>query len=263
MKLIGMETNIYEAEQSSPYLTSAKCLGTQEEAKYEEYQRKMENQASPSEFQNILPEPKLNLLSMSSSLDHNETSLQLDTASGRVSATDQFETKHLCEELLCSAKHKPKENPLNLPFHTEWPVFTGKNSERKLERSHEIRIINHKTSAITFSDFEFLPHEANTKLHICEAAEEFSSEEEEAGHRDDNDVFTELPLCKAFFNGLHGRNVAQRKQAKYELTECQHICQLEDYDNLSDKELKEHGKEEKHLEPEVIQATLLLQACFT
>ncbi|XP_054244659.1 stAR-related lipid transfer protein 13 isoform X1 [Indicator indicator] len=252
MKLIGMETNIYEAEQSSPYLTSAKCLGTQEEAKHEEYQRKTENQASLSEFQNVLLEPKLSLLSTTSLLDHNETSLQLDTAAGCVNATDQFETKHLCEELFCSARHKPKENPLNLHFHREWPVLTGKNSDKEPERSHEIKVIRHKPSAITFSDFEFLPHEANTKLHICEAgeAEEFSSEEEEAGCRGDDDVFTELPLYEAFLSGLHRRNVSQSKQAKHELTKCQRICQLEDCDNHSDKELKGHGKEEKHLEPE-------------
>ncbi|XP_068026707.1 uncharacterized protein [Melanerpes formicivorus] len=252
MKLIGMETNIHEAEQSSPYLTSAKCLGTQEEAKYEEYQRKTENQASSSEFQNILLEPKLSLLSTSSLLDHNETSLQLGTAAGCVNDTDQFETKHLCEEILCSARHKPKENPVNLPFHTEWPALTGKNSDKKPKRSHEIRVIKHKPSAITFSDFEFLPHEANTKLRICEAgeAEEFSSEEEEAGCGGDDDVFRELPLYEVFPNGLHRRNVSQRKQAKHELTKCQHICQLEDCDNHSDKELKDHGKEEKHLEPE-------------
>ncbi|CAM9621359.1 unnamed protein product [Bubo scandiacus] len=252
MKLIGMETNIYEEEQGSPYLTSAKCPGTSKEAKYEEYQRKTEKQASPSEFQNVLLEPELSLLSTSSLLDHNETPLQPGTAAGCVSATDQSETKHLCEELLCSARHKPKEDPLNLPLHTEWPVLTGKNSDKKPERSHEIRVIKHKPSAITFSDFEFLSHKANTKLHICEAgeAEDFSSEEEEADGRDDDDVFTELPLYEVFFNGLHRRNVSQRKQAKHELTKYQHICHLEDYDDHSEKELKDHGKEEKHMELE-------------
>ncbi|XP_026699760.1 stAR-related lipid transfer protein 13 isoform X1 [Athene cunicularia] len=253
MKLIGMETNIYEEEQGSPYLTSAKCPGTSKEAKYEEYQRKTEKQASP--FQKVLLEPELSLLSATSLLDHNKKPLQLGTASGCVSATDQSDTKHLCEELLCSARHKPKEDPLNLPLHTEWPVLTGKNSDEKPERSHKIRVIKHKPSAITFSDFEFLSHEANTKLHICEAgeAEDFSSEEEEADGRDDDDdddVFTELPLYEVFFNGLHRRNVSQRKQAKHELTKYQHICQLEDYDDHSEKELKDQCKEEKHMEPE-------------
>ncbi|XP_074715936.1 stAR-related lipid transfer protein 13 isoform X1 [Strix uralensis] len=252
MKLIGMETNIYEEEQGSPYLTSAKCPGTSKEAKYEEYQRKTEKQASPSEFQNVLLEPELSLLSASSLLDHNETPLRPGTAAGCVSATDQSETKHLCEELLCSARHKPNEDPLNLPLHTEWPVLTGKKSDKKPERNHEIRVIKHKPSAITFSDFEFLSHKANTKLHICEAgeAEDFSSEEEETDGRDNDDVFTELPLYEVFFNGLHRRNVSQRKQAKHELTKYQHICHLEDYDDHSEKELKGHGKEEKHMELE-------------
>lgn len=264
MKLIGMETNVYEEEQGSPYLTSAKCLGTPKEAKYEEYQRKIEKQASPSEFQNLLLEPELSLLSASSLLDHNETSLQPGTAAGCVSATDESETKHLCEELLCSARHKLQEDPLSLLSHREWPVLTGKNSDKKPERSHEIRVIKHKPSAITFSDFEFLSHEANNKLHICEAgeAEDFSSEEEEADGRDDDDVFTELPLYEAFFNGLHRKNVSQRKQAKHELTKYQHICHLEDCDDHSEKELKDHDKEEKHIELEVIQATLLFQVCF-
>lgn len=264
MKLIGMETNIYEEGQGSPYLTSAKCLGNPNEAKYEEYQSNTEKQASPSEFQNVLLEPELSLLAASSLLDHNETSLQPGTAAGCVSATDQSETKHLCEELLCSGRHKPKEDPLNLPLHTEWPVLKGKNSDKKPERSHEIRVIKHKPSAIAFSDFEFLPHEANTKLRICEAgeAEDFSSEEEEADGRDDDDVFTELPLYEAFFNGLHRRNVSQRKQAKRELTKYQHICHLEDCDDHSEKELKDYDKEEKHTELEVIQATLLFQVCF-
>jgi len=247
-----METNTYEEEQGSPYLTSAKCLGTPKEAKDETYQRKIEQQASPSEFQNVLLAPELSLLSVSSLLDHNETSLQSGMAAGCVSATHQSETKHLCEELLCSARHKPKEDPLNLPSHREWPVFTGKNSDKKPERSHEIRVIKHKPSAITFSDFEFLSHEANTKLHICEAgeAEDLSSEEDEADGRDD--VFTELPLYEAFFNGPHRRNVSQGKQAKHELTKYQHICHLEDCDDHSEKELKAHDKEEKHMEMEVI-----------
>ncbi|XP_056183509.1 stAR-related lipid transfer protein 13 isoform X1 [Falco biarmicus] len=251
MKLIGMETNINE-EQGSPYLASTKSLGTPKEVKYEEYQRKTESQASPSHFQNVLLEPDLSLLSVSSSLDHNETSLQPGTASACVSATSQSEMKHLCEELVCSARHKPKEDPSNLPLHTEWPVFTGKNSDKKPERGYEIRVIKHKPSAITFSDFEFLSHEANAKLHICEAgeADNFSSEEEADGRDDDDDLFTELPLYETFFSGLQRRNVSQRKQAKHELTKYQHICHLEDCSDHSEKELKAHDKEEKHMEME-------------
>uniref|UniRef100_A0A8C4V6E9 StAR-related lipid transfer protein 13 n=1 Tax=Falco tinnunculus TaxID=100819 RepID=A0A8C4V6E9_FALTI len=250
MKLIGMETNINEEEQGSPYLASTKSLGTP--VKYEEYQRKTESQASPSHFQNVLLEPDLSLLSVSSSLDHNETSLQPGTASACVSATSQSEMKHLCEELVCSARHKPKEDPSNLPLHTEWPVSTGKNSDKKPERGYEIRVIKHKPSAITFSDFEFLSHEANAKLHICEAgeADNFSSEEEADGRDDDDDLFTELPLYETFFSGLQRRNVSQRKQAKHELTKYQHICHLEDCSDHSEKELKAHDKEEKHMEME-------------
>lgn len=264
MKLIGMESNIYEAEQGSPYLTSAKCLGTPKETKNEEYQRKIENQASPSEFQNLLLEPQLSLPSASSLSDLNETSLPPGTSAECVSATHQSETKHLTEELLCSARHKPQEDPLNLPSHRERPVLTGKNSDQKPERSHGVRVIKHKPSAITFSDFEFLPHEASTRLHICEAgeAEDYSSEEEEAEGRDDEDIFTELPLYEAFFNGVHRRNVSQRKQTKHELTKFQHICHIEDCDDHSEKELKDHDKAEKHTELEVIQATLLFQVCF-
>lgn len=259
MKLIGMETNIYEEEQGSPYLTSTECLGTPKEAKYEEYKREREKRASPSEFLNVLLEPELSLLSVSSLLDHNETSLQPGTAAWCVSATDKSETKHLFQELLCSGRHKPKEDPL----HREWPVVTRKNSDNKPERSHEIRVIKHKPSAITFSDFEFLSHETNTKLHICEAGEaEVSSEEEEAGGTDDEDVFTEMPLYEAFFNGLYRRNVSQTKRAKHELTKCQHICHLEDGDDHSEKQLKDHDKEEKHMELEVIQATFLFYVCF-
>ncbi|XP_074941023.1 stAR-related lipid transfer protein 13 isoform X1 [Phalacrocorax aristotelis] len=252
MKLIGMETNIYEEEQGLPYLTSAKSLGTPQEAKCEEYLRKREKQASPSEFQNLLLEPELSLLSVSSLSDHSETSLQPGTAAGCVSATDKSETKHLCEELPCSARHKPQEGTLNLPSPREWPVLTGGNSDKKAERSHEIRVIKHKPSAITFSDFKFLSHEANIKLHICEAgeAEDSSSEEEEADGRENDDVFTELPLYEVFFNGLHRRNVSQRKQTKHELTKYQHICHLEDCDDHSEKELKDHDKEEKHMELE-------------
>lgn len=263
MKLIGMETNIYKEEQGSPYLTTAKCLGTPREAKYEEYQRKVEKQSSPSELQNVLLEPELSLLSASSLLDLSETSLQSGTVAACVCATDQSETKHICEELLCSSGHKPREDPLHLPLHTEWPVLTEKNSDKKPERSHEIRVIKHKPSAITFSDFEFLSHEGNTKLHICEAGEagDFSSEEEEADGRHD-DAFTELPLYEAFFTCLHGRNVSQRKQAKHELTKDPHICHLENCDDHSEKELKYHDKEEKHMELEVIQPTLLFQVCF-
>lgn len=258
MKPIGMETNIYEEEKASPHLTSAKCLGIPKEAKYEEYQRKTENQTSPYEFQNLLLEPELSLPSVSSLLDHNETSLQLVMAAGRASATNQPETKHLCEELSCSTRHMSKEDPLNLPMHTEWPVLTGKNSHKKPEANYEIRVIEHKPCAITFSDFEFLSHEAGTKLHICEAgeADDFSSEEEEADNRGDHDTFTELPQYEAFFKGLQRRNVSQRKQAKHELTKYQHTCHLEDCSNHSEKALKDHDKEEKHMELEVIQATL-------
>ncbi|KAJ7404312.1 hypothetical protein WISP_146150 [Willisornis vidua] len=230
-----METNIYEGEQDSPYLTSAQCLGAPKEAKYEECQRKTEYQASPYEFQNVILEPELSLLSVSSLLDHKETSLQLGMAAGHVSATNPSETKHLCEELSCFARHMPKEDPLNVP-----------------ERSSEIRVIKHKASAITFSDFKFLSHEANTKLHIGEAAEadDFSSEEEEADGRGDDDMFTELPLYETFFNGLHRRNVSQRKPAKHGLTKYQHICHLEDCGDHSEKALKDHDKEEKHMELE-------------
>ncbi|RMC07225.1 hypothetical protein DUI87_16681 [Hirundo rustica rustica] len=253
-----METNIYEEEQGSPYLTSAKCLGTPKEARYEEYQRKTENQMSPYESQSALLEPELSLLSVSPLLDHNETSSQLGLAAGRASATNQPETKHLCEELSCSARHTSKEDPLDLPMHTEWPVLTGKNSDKKPEANYEIRVIEHKPCAITFSDFEFLPQEADTKLHICEAgeADNFSSEEEEAGNRGDDDTFTELPLYEAFFKGFQRRNVSQRKEAKHELTKYQPICHLEDGNNHSEKALKDHDKEEKHMELEVIQVTL-------
>lgn len=259
-----METNIYEEEQGSPCLTSAKCLETPKETKNEEYQRKTEKQASQSEFQNLLLEPQLSLLSASSLSDLNETSLQPGTSAECVSATHQPEKKHLAEELLCSARHKPQEDPLNLPSHREWPVLTGKNSDQKPEKSHGVRVIKHKPSAITFSDFEFLSHEASTRLHICEVgeAEDYSSEEEEAKGRDDEDVFTELPLCEAFFNGLHRRNVPQRKQTKHELNKCQHICHSEDCDDHSEKELKDHDKGKKHMELEVIQATLLFKVCF-
>lgn len=258
MKPIGMETNIYEEEQGSPYLTSAECLGTPKEAKYEEYQRKTENQTSPYEFQNSLLEPELSLLSVSSLLDNNETSLQFGMAAGRASATSQPETKHLCRELSCSTKHTSKEDHLNLPRNTEWPVLTGKNSDKKPETNYEIRVIEHKPCAITFSDFEFLSHEADTKLHICEAgeADDFSSEEEEKGNRGDHDTFTELPLYEAFSKGLQRRNVSQRKQAQHELTKYQHICHLEDCNNHSEKALKDHDKEEKHMGLEVIQAIL-------
>ncbi|XP_068868269.1 stAR-related lipid transfer protein 13 isoform X1 [Aphelocoma coerulescens] len=250
MKPIGMETNIHE-EQGLPYLTPAKCVGSTKEAKYEEYQSKIENQASPYEFQNVPLEPEPSLLSLSSLLDH-ETSLQLGMAAGCASATNQPETKHLCEELSCSTRHTPKEDPLNLPMHTEWPVLTGKNSDKKPAANHEIRVIKHKSSAITFSDFEFLSHEADTKLHICEAgeADDFCPEEEEADNRGDDDTFTELPLYEAFFKGLQRRNVSQRKQAKHELTKYQHICHLEDCNNHSEKPLKDHDKEEKHMELE-------------
>lgn len=253
-----METNIYEEEQGSPHVTSAKCLGTPKEAKYEEYQRKIENQMRPYEFQNALLEPELSLLSVSSLLDHNETSLQLGMAAGHASATNQPETKDLCEELSCSTRHTSKEDPLDLPMHTEWPVLTEKNSDKKPDENYEIRIIKHKPCAITFSDFEFLSHEADTKLHICEAgeADDFSSGEEEADNRGDDDTFTELPLYEAFFKGLQRRNVSQRKQAKGELTKYQPICDLEDGNNQSKKALKDHDKEENHMELEVIQATL-------
>lgn len=258
MKPIGMETNIYEEEQGSPYLISAECLGTPKEAKYEKYQRKTENQTSPYEFQNLLLEPELSLPSVSSLLDHNETSLQLGMAAGRASATNQPETKHLCEESSCSTRHTSKEDPLNLPMHTEWPVLTGKNSHKNPEANYEIRVIEHKPCAITFSDFEFLSHEAGTKLHICEAgeADDFSSEEEEADNRGDHDTFTELPLYEAFFKGLQRRNVSQRKQAKHELTKYQHTCHLEDCSNHSEKASKDPDKEEKHMDLEVIQAIL-------
>lgn len=258
MKPIGMETNVYEEEQGTPYLASVKCLGTPKEAKYEEYQRKIENQMSPYEFQNALLEPELSLLSVSSLLDHNETSLQLGMAAGHASATSQPETKHLCEELSCSTRHRSKEDPLELPMHTEWPVLTGKNSGEKPEANYEIRVIKHKPCAITFSDFEFLSHEADTKLHICEVgdADDFSSEEEEAENGGDHDTFTELPLYEGFFKGLQRRNVSQRKQAKRELTKYQPIYHLEDGNNHSEKALKNHDKEEKHMELEVIQATL-------
>lgn len=256
MKPIGMETNICEEEQGSSYLTSAKYLGTPKEAKYEEYQRKTENQTSPYEFQNALLEPELTLLSVSPLLDHNETALQLGTATGRASATNQPETKHLCEELPHSTRHKSKEDPLHLPMHTEWAVLTGKNSDKKPEANYDIRVIEHKPCAITFSDFEFLSHEDDTKLHICEAgeADDFSSEEEEADNRGDDDTFTELPLYEGFFKGLQRRNVSQRKQVKRELTKYQPICHLEDGNNHSKKALKDPDKEEKHMELKVIQA---------
>ncbi|XP_069738542.1 stAR-related lipid transfer protein 13 isoform X1 [Phaenicophaeus curvirostris] len=252
MKLTGMETNIYDEEQGSPYLTSGKWWGTAKEARYEEHQRKTEKQASPSKFQNVLLETELSLLSASSLLDHNETSLQLGRTAGCVSATDQSETKQFCEDLLCSTRHKPEEEPLNLPLHIEWPVLTGKESNKKPGRSHEIRIIKHKPSAITFSDSKLSSHEANTKLCICEVgeAEDFSSEEEETDGRGDDDVFTELPLYKVFFNDLHRRNVSQRKKAKHELNKYQHICHLEDCDDHSEKELKDHDKEGKHMQLE-------------
>ncbi|XP_066196477.1 uncharacterized protein [Sylvia atricapilla] len=252
MKPIGMETNIYEEEQGSPYLTPVKCLATPKEAKYEEYQRKTEHQMSPYEFQNALQEPELSLLSVSSLLDHNETSLQLGMAAGCASAANQPETKHLCEGLSCSTRHRSKEKTLDLPMPTEWPVLTGKNSDKKPEANYEIRVIKHKPCAITFSDFEFLSHEADTKLHICEAgeADDISSEEEEADNRGDDDTFTELPLYEGFFKGLQRRNVSQRKQAKHELTKYQPICPLEDGNNHSKKALKDHDKEEKHMELE-------------
>ncbi|PKK27556.1 putative LOC102091609 [Columba livia] len=81
-------------------------------------------------------------------------------------------------------------------------------------------------------------------------AEDYSSEEEEAEGRDDEDIFTELPLYEAFFNGVHRRNVSQRKQTKHELTKFQHICHIEDCDDHSEKELKDHDKAEKHTELE-------------
>ncbi|XP_014724410.1 PREDICTED: uncharacterized protein LOC106848780 isoform X2 [Sturnus vulgaris] len=252
MKPIGMETNIYEEEQGSPYLTSAECLGTPKEAKYEEHQRKIENQTSPYEFQNALLESELSLLSVSSLLDHNETSLQLGMAAGSATATNQPQTKQLYEDLSCSTMHTSKEHSLNLPMHTEWPVLTGKNSDKKPEANYEIRVIKHKSCAITFSDFEFSSHEADTKLHICEAgeADDFYSEEEEADNRGDDDTLKELPLYEAFFKGLQRRSVSQRKQAKHELTKYQHICHLEDFNNHSKKALKDHDKEEKHMELE-------------
>ncbi|XP_030316563.1 uncharacterized protein LOC115599222 [Calypte anna] len=251
MKLIGMETNIYEKEQGSPCLTSAGCLETPKEPKHEEYQRKTEKQASPSEFMNVLLEPESSLLSALSLSDHNETSLEPGMSAGCTSATHQSETKHLSEELVHSARHEPKADPLNLPLHTEWPVHIGKNLDQKPERRHEVRVIKHTPSAITFSDFEFLSDEATTTLRVCEAgeAEGFSSEEEEANGKDD-DLFTELPMHEAFFNGLHRRNVSQRKQAKHELTTYQHTCHLDDCDDHSEKEMKDHGKEEKHMELE-------------
>ncbi|KAF2973791.1 hypothetical protein EK904_004633, partial [Melospiza melodia maxima] len=98
-------------------------------------------------------------------------------------------------------------------------------------------------------------HQAGTKLHICEAgeADDFSSEEEEADNRGDHDTFTELPLYEAFFKGLQRRNVSQRKQAKHELTKYQHTCHLEDCSNHSEKALKDHDKEEKHMELETLE----------
>ncbi|XP_062423098.1 stAR-related lipid transfer protein 13 isoform X2 [Rhea pennata] len=254
MKIVGMETNIYEEELGSPYLTSAKCLGTPKEAKYEEYQTKTEEQESPSEFHNVLLESELSLSSTSPLLDHHGTSLEPGEVASYVSAPAQPETEQLCEELLSSSGHKPKEDPLNLPSHTECPLLPQKNPDRKLERCHEISVIKHKPSAITFSDFEFLSHEANTKLYICEVGEgaDFSSEEEKADGRGDDDMFTELPRYEAFFNGLHKRSVFQRKQAKHEPTKYQHICHLEDCSDHSKKELKDYDKEEKHMELEML-----------
>ncbi|XP_065586318.1 uncharacterized protein LOC136044750 [Cyrtonyx montezumae] len=242
-----METNIYATNQDSSCLTPAKCLRTPKEEKYQEYQRNIEEQRSPSEFQDVLQEPEMSLLSLSSILDHSETSLQPGGTVEHVSATSQSEAEQLCEGLLCSARHKPKEEALNFTSYPEWPLLAGKNPAKKPERSHEIRVIRHKPSAITFSNFEFLSHEATTKLRIYEAGEEdYSSEEEEADGRGDDDLFTKLPLYEAFCNGLHKTEVFPRKQAKWELTEYPHICHLED----SKMQLKDRDKEEKHMELE-------------
>ncbi|KAG6927238.1 stAR-related lipid transfer protein 13-like [Chelydra serpentina] len=251
MKSTGMEAKISEKEQVSPYFIYATSLGTSEESKNAKYETKVEECDCHHEFHNVLLESDLSSSSMSQLVSYTETSLEPSRVTGHVTAAAEPEVKHLCGKLLYSSGHKPKDCPTHLPSHEAFPsaLLPRESSAEKSERVQEIRVITHKPSAITFSDFEFLSHSANSKLHICEVrdTEASSSEEEEEGD-DDNDVFTELPLYGAFYNGLYKRTILLGKTDKCGHTRSQYVCHLDSCNDHTGKKLNDHEKEEKQMD---------------
>ncbi|KAH1185489.1 hypothetical protein KIL84_018238, partial [Mauremys mutica] len=249
MKSAGMEAKLFEEEQVSPYFIYATCLGTSEESKNAKYETKVEECDCQLEFHNVLLESELSSSSMSQLVSYTETSLEPSRVTGHGAA--EPEVKHLCGKLQYSSGHKPKDSLTHLPSHEAFssPLLPRERSAEKSERVQEIRVITQKPSAITFSDFEFLSHSANSKLHTCEVTdtEASSSEEEEEGD-DDDDVFTELPLYGAFYNGLYKRTILLGKRDKCEHTRSQYVCHLDGCNDHTGKKLNVHEKEEKQID---------------
>ncbi|XP_032647829.1 stAR-related lipid transfer protein 13 isoform X2 [Chelonoidis abingdonii] len=251
MKSAGMEAKLFEEEQVSPYFIYAMCLGTSEESKNAKDETKLEESDCQLEFHNVLLESELSSSSMSQLVSCTEISLEPSRDTGHVTAAAEPEVKHLCGKLRYSSGHKPKDSLTHLPSHEAFSslLLPRERSTEKSERVQEIRVITHKPSAITFSDFEFLSHNANSKLHTCEVtdAEASSSEEEEEGDVYD-DVFTDLPLYGAFYNGLYKRTILLGKRDKCEPTRSQYICHLDGCNDHTGKKLNDHEKEEKQMD---------------
>nr|XP_042698739.1 stAR-related lipid transfer protein 13 isoform X1 [Chrysemys picta bellii]XP_042698740.1 stAR-related lipid transfer protein 13 isoform X1 [Chrysemys picta bellii] len=248
MKSAGMEAKLFEEEQVSPYFIYATCLGTSEESKNAKYETKVEERDCQLEFHNVLLESEWS--SMSRLVSYPETSLEPSRVTGHVTAAAAPEVKHLCGKLLYSSGHKPKDSLTHLPSHEACSslLLPRESSAEKSERVQEIRVITHKPSAITFSDFEFLSHSANAKLHICEVTDTEASSSEEEEEDDEDDVFTELPLYGAFYNGLYKRTILLGKQDKCEHTRSQDICHLDGCNDHTGKKLNDHEKEEKQMD---------------
>ncbi|XP_065450361.1 stAR-related lipid transfer protein 13 isoform X4 [Chrysemys picta bellii] len=248
MKSAGMEAKLSEEEQVSPYFIYATCLGTSEESKNAKYETKVEECDCQLEFHNVLLESEWS--SMSQLVSYTETSLEPSRVTGHVAAVAESEVKHLCGKLLYSSGHKPKDSLTHLPSHEACSslLLPRESSAEKSERVQEIRVITHKPSAITFSDFEFLSHSANAKLHICEVTDTEASSSEEEEEDDEDDVFTELPLYGAFYNGLYKRTILLGKQDKCEHMRSQDICHLDGCNDHTGKKLNDHEKEEKQMD---------------
>ncbi|XP_019380029.1 PREDICTED: stAR-related lipid transfer protein 13 isoform X3 [Gavialis gangeticus] len=242
-EISGMENKLFEEDQVSPDSRPTRCQETSETMN-EEYETKAEEWECQFEVQHILREPESS--SLSYLINCNETSVEPGMVKSSVTAADEPDIKHFCEELLYSSTHKSKYNPVHLPLHTACPSpFLPRGSSDEIpERVHKIRVRKHKPSAISFSDFEFLSLGTNAKFHICEVTETSEEDEERGG---DDDVFTELPQPGVFLNGLHKRAVSQGKGEEQEHCTSQHIHHVENSCEHSEGNLDSYKREEKQI----------------
>ncbi|XP_060091283.1 uncharacterized protein LOC132569120 [Heteronotia binoei] len=217
MKLVEMETKLYEQKKTWPHSTPDITAISPETSKIkDETKRKIQCYTQETNSSS----------SCMSRLIYCETPLGLSMVADQCSIDEHHEENQLDEELMDASDYNTTDNP-NKPSQP----FSSTHSDKKTCSTHETSLLKLKQKAITCSDFKCSSHRTIPNFQFGEAADLEAPSSEE-----DYDVFTELPMSEEVLVNLHKMYISEKKQGQITNTDVFPVMA----DNNHEKKWNEH-----------------------